>query len=148
MTYNVSADSQKMKNKKTDDTRTNRDGYDNVFFNISDKTINKKQSDTCACDRQHRIGKQDSPIIYKSLLYRQIVKNLRNYAFHNKVFFQFPFIGTKAKKSISGFLSFPKTGKDFPYMAHLCMFMSIITVTITITITVAITIAITVTLMI
>ena len=86
MTYNVSADSQKMKNKETDDTRTNRDGYDNIFFNINNKTINKKQSDTCAGNRQHHIGKQNSPIIYKSLLYRQIVENLRNYAFHN-IFF-------------------------------------------------------------
>ena len=86
MTYNISADSQKMKNKKTDDTRTNRDGYDDVFFNISDKTINKKQSDTCACDRQHRIGKQNSPIIYKSLPFGQIIENLRNNTFHN-IFF-------------------------------------------------------------
>lgn len=67
-------------------------------------------------------GKQDSPIIYKSLLYRQIVKNLRNYAFHNKVFFQFPFIGTKAKKSISGFYLFQKRERIFlTWLIFVCL---------------------------
>ena len=55
MTYNISTYSQKVKSEKTDDARTNRNSYDDIFLYTNNETINKKQSNACTYNRQYYI---------------------------------------------------------------------------------------------